>query len=527
MHRHRGDEGFSVAEVVIAAAIMFFVLTALVGLMGVSSSMSVQAKQKTALVNTVASVIDEVRATNWAGIDTAWAGSRVYYPEGENGPAVTVTIAVETKNAEGRPYLKVLTFNAATTSQGRSHTYETRVAIRNPDFNQTLSNDPDAPSIQFVEGVAPAEDEVLFAGQRHAGGAIVLRTKATAPADPIAEVSYEIAGQSLPGGSQALFTPYGSVFTYEAAPTWDTREVGDGFQNVTVTVKDARYRSTSVRRRYIIDNHGPLEPGTPSATAASTYELDMAWGAARDGGTGTDTVGWQWAYKYVYEALKEPVTGASNLANWTVAASGTHIAGETAAQAVANKGPFALRLQLDNPATPPTERTNGPFSRYVVRVTSAGVRTTGASMTATSAAVTAPELICNGTAKSFVTVSEKSNKYTYDFEGYVTAPAFPSATTPSYAVQYKTFDGKTAPTAWTTFGGATVVTTNGVARVRASRPMANKKYELYDFRVVVSNVQPTGALGGVTLPAISTNVARMATVGTVGQPQYLVAIWGQ
>src|SRR5512139_635268 len=56
------DSGMSVVEVVVASFILFFVLTAVLGLIGATTKSSISARQRTAMTNAVSSYIEHVRA---------------------------------------------------------------------------------------------------------------------------------------------------------------------------------------------------------------------------------------------------------------------------------------------------------------------------------------------------------------------------------------------------------------------------------------------------------------------------------
>src|SRR5512135_2825737 len=56
------DAGMTVVEVVVASFILFFVLTAVLGLVGATTRTSISAKQRTAMTNAVSSYIEYVRS---------------------------------------------------------------------------------------------------------------------------------------------------------------------------------------------------------------------------------------------------------------------------------------------------------------------------------------------------------------------------------------------------------------------------------------------------------------------------------
>lgn len=544
--RIRSEDGFTVAEVVIAAAIMFVVLTAIIGLMGSSTQMTVQAKQKTTLVNQVSSVIDEIRSASFTDIDS-WAGERTYYPDGVNGLVVVVDTTIETKLDKGKPYLKVVTINALGTFQDDTFHYDTRVSIRNPEFGSTMASDPDAPQVEFLDGTPPA-DEILVGSQRYGSdgsgskGSINIYTRAYGPADPLALVKYEIAGAPMTsnsGGAGVVFTPDTNPFLAPST-TWNTAQTtvvdgstvlkyADGFQTISVTAEDASHRTATARRRFILDNREADAPGIPYAIPLNSCSMVLGWAAARDGGTGADSIGWYWASRYEYSVYREPLSGGtSDITTWPRALVDYKVAGNTIAQAIQNRGPFTVRTAVAATSTPALSRVNLPFSRYFVRIRSGGPTGIGnAASTSANAIITPPELICDSSAQSSVTVGAKLlGTYRHTVNFYVTSPNFPCST-PSdlrqmYTVQYKTVDGS-LPNTWTALAGTKTVTQrDGHVFISEVRGLA--KNTPYDWRVLVTGVTPNGHLGGTALPAMPTNTGRMADA-TIGVPRYLNAVW--
>lgn len=498
MSRLRRSDGFSVAEVVIATAIMFFVLTALVGLMGVSSNMTVQAKQKSILVNAVASEIDRLRALPFDQIQTGDV-ERDY-----NGVLVQITQTVETKTAMGSEYYKIVRIAATGTMQGQSLTYRTSIIIRNPENNMTLSTDPDAPQIEFTAD-APAADEVFFGAERLNGGSIFLKTRAYSPANGLTEVRYLVGNSALiqASGASAVFTPTNNP--YFASPTWNTAAGGlaDGFQTVVAVAEDNQQRTATVKRRYIIDNSKPLAPGVPSGVALDSQMVRLTWNAARDGGVGTDPAAWYWASQYQYTLYREPLTGGGAPTSWPVAAQQTFAAGDSAAQSIMNAGPITRDASV-TAGGPALSRSSLPFSRFFVRVYSGSPRGMGdAYADSTALVVTRPELICDSSAQSTAKVGSKSgNKYPLTLALNVTKPNFPYTGTPTYSVQYRTPTGT-----WQPWPSAVTVTQSTNYVTLAST--ASLSLSVYYLKVGVSGVTPNGYAGGTALPVLETNAAKM------------------
>ncbi|MDZ4169139.1 MAG: hypothetical protein U1E26_05740 [Coriobacteriia bacterium] len=512
------SDGFSLAEVLFSVAIMFFVLTGIIGLMGVSSSMTVQAKQKTVLVNAVASEIDRLRGLPF---DQLVSGStqRDY-----SGVLVDVNMTVETKSAGGNEYYKLVRITATGEMQGETLSYSTSVVIRNPSNNMTLDSDPDAPTIAFTAD-APTADEVFFAGERLGGGAIILKTRADSPSASLSEIRYQVAGTTLTqgNGSSAIFTPTSNP--YYASPTWNTAagSLADGFQTVTVTAVDSEQRTASVNRRFILDNTPALAPGIPSGIGLDSASVRLTWDAARDGGAGEDPAAWFWASQYQYSVYRQPLTGTTSPLTWPLAVQSTTPAAATVAEAILNKGPLSRDTSV-TVSGPALTRASPPFSRFFVRVHSGRPRGIGESYAdSTSLVVTRPELICDSSAQSTVAYGSKSgNRYATTPSLKVTKPNFPFTGTPVYSVRYRVPGG-----AWTAWPVTPITVTQNSGYVTlSSAAWSNGALVAYQFQVTITGITPSGYAGGTVLPAMETNIGKVTVAPAANTTRNLSADWG-
>jgi|GEM_PF-5285389 len=515
----RRDDGFSVVEVVVAAAILFFVLTAVVGLVGVSSAMTVQAKQKSVLTNAVASYVDEVRAYSWEDIAaTDSDGDSVFVPASSTrvveGVTVTFATSVENRQVLGDEYMKNLRITATAVLGGQTQTYTTRVAIRNPSFNRTLSVDPDVPTITFESGT-PEENEVLYVNSRLAGGVIRIRTRAESPVGTVTQVRYEVAGRLLRdqlggGGNDALFEPNPPVATVANESYWDTRQDGvlDGLQTIVATVEDDQGRAGNVRRQYIIDNFSPLTPGTPTLAPTGSRTLGAQWPAARDGGTDAAPF---FASQYQWELSKDSTVGITPLGSWPRVASSIVPAGATYLEAVQAGGSFAANVSAPATVT--------PFGRYWLRVTSGSPRGIGTAYSDSAVVVTRPEIYCLNTPAPFnfvssvatTTIKSTGNpKYCdYTVTLFISKPSFPTSALSVANIQYST-DNVTwvnvVPGGRTSISAPVTTDARFLQQSFVYSESGSTARQLY-FRALV-NVTPTGGTA-VTLPTNS--VGRTAT----------------
>jgi hypothetical protein len=517
MFRPKNDTGFSVAEVVIAVAILFFVLTAMIGLMGVSSQMTVQAKQKSVLVNAVASEIDSIRALPFDQIVTGSVERE------NNGVQIVIDMTVETKQASGKDYYKRVIIEATGILQGRSETYRTTVAIRNPDNNMTLTTDPDAPQIEFTSA-APAADEVLFGTERLVGGSINLTTKSFSPSRNLAEVKYADKNGApliMSNGSQGLFTPNANPY-YVTTMIWNTNtgSILDGHYSVSVFVEDDQGVPGSTSRRYIIDNYPALAPGVPSGTGVDSSTLALSWGAARDGGNDGQPF---WASQYEYTVYREPTLGGGTPTAWPVVKNEIVHAGASTVEAIKNDGPITGIAVVATPG-PALDRATKPFSRFFIRVKSGRPRGIGTAYAdSTVLAVTRPELICDSSAQSSVEIGAKSGStYPYNVTLNVALPNFPYSGTPVYVVQ--SLDLNNASAAWTDMvASPTVTDATGYVTLTGMKKMSLRPYA---FRVLVSGIAPSGYAPSGQLPQMITNAGKTPMSVSKTTPYDLTLDWG-
>jgi Tfp pilus assembly protein PilV len=99
----RRDDGFTVVELVVAAAILFFAMTALVGLLGASTNMTASAKSRSALTNTIASELETIRMLRIEEVDYDTSGGQIPHTKVvtlENGVTLTLVYTITDRTAQ-------------------------------------------------------------------------------------------------------------------------------------------------------------------------------------------------------------------------------------------------------------------------------------------------------------------------------------------------------------------------------------------------------------------------------------------
>lgn len=512
--RRRRDDGFSVVEVVIAAAILFIALTALLGLLGVSTNLSVAAKRRAVLTNAMSWYADHIRSMPYERIaptpdgDIAPTDTRTF---GEPGKEITVvfTNRVSYPDGEQGSHLRTVNVTARCTLANKTYTSSMVIHVKNPEDDTTAATirDINAPVVEWVSPT-PAPNSVLFGSQVGTTRDMInLHVTASSPNDHITKVEFKI-GTSLvvdASGNSASFD-FGTDQTAVDPDTgWDTVNEGisEGFQTVTVVVTDDQGRTSTIDRQFIIDNAAPGIPGPVALgyTPDSRRQMNtLAFRAAPDGYHA-------WAYRYRWYLYREPASTVVPLSDWVLVREGS-------ASPPTPAGDIAAAVSYDGTITAQTYFE--PFSRFVARARAGSPLEIDQLEPSTVEAsyMSRPEVV-NATAT--VTVAKvavpgfpRAGVY-YSIDALVTAPNFPhgTLTRDSFVIQYA--DTSLETPVWT---NATVtwladpVEEAGRMRVRfiyynGATPINCKRLA---FRCGIS-VTPTGWGGGSLQGPYFTNAA--------------------
>lgn len=513
----RRDEGFSVAEVIIAASILFFVLTAMVGLMGASQQMGVSAKQRTVVTNAMAEYIDKIRATDFYTIALEPDGAIKPVEDVVYGP-YTVRFTNQVTNVEphGAKHLRSVHVQATCVIDGRTFTSSSVVYIKNPNLDTTADQllDPDAPIIEFTSATPP-ENAVLYGTQVFPSGHTVrIGTDVRSPNDLIERVEYRVDSVLVQDGAAgsaeiAVFTFTPALKNVSPESEWDTQQegVGEGLRTVTVVAYDDKGRWSTRDRIFIVDNELPGVPGPITGTTSTGYRGLLQFQAAQDPVVAEGEDPQTFATRYGYRLHREPSGYALGPEYWLLADEGTVDAGHDVISATKNQGPIRIAV--------PTE----PLSRYRASVWAGSPREFNwdAPSEMGYAFVSRPEVLPTATKESVCTTDYRKitgKIYTdYNVVLYVTKPTFPvNAAETRYEIQAKR---PTDGSAWypvTPLTGWSVDDAEGeYLKVSFTyRDEANTAQAL-SFRVGV-NVTPIGWAGGTPTGLLYTNAAGAAPI---------------
>lgn len=300
------DEGMTLVEIMVAAAILFVILTGVLGLAGQSINTGLQSKQTAVFNNVVNSYIERVQGMDF---DKVIVGDEL---NGELAPQKVVTVEdftvviKPTVVAGATASLKSLTVDATITrGSGQPSSMSTTVTIR--DKENYLTQGIAGPVVVWQPGM-PAENEIVFGYQKASGGALYVSVKATASEGRTIR-SVRITSDNGATLMDLLGNPaewrteeIGSVQTWttplfnwntlqEAVIDAETGETGpiiaDGARTIKVRVEDSAGAFTERRYPLIVDNYAPPNPSAADIMVAISPEQGpvVTWELPLDGTT--------------------------------------------------------------------------------------------------------------------------------------------------------------------------------------------------------------------------------------------------
>lgn len=361
--RCRRDDGFSVVEVVFAAAILFVALTALIGLMGASSRMTASSRAKTILTNEVASQLDSARAIPFDNLALTTA-----VPPGQVPPTITytksgytITMAYTITDRSAVNGTKEITVVGTISAPGfpdiRTSAF---AAVRNRVGGSTVV-DNNLPVIEIIDPTPPAET-IVAGNQVSGGGNLNIVTRSTSTSHKIKSVEYLVGTSTmLKSGTTIYADPAQHDFSGDNAEEtwsfqWHTRQVDqagvpsvqDGARTIRVIATDDQDRkSPPAQRTFIVDNYPPNIPtgrnlswtGYVDNSGNAAQSLSAVWNAAMDG---TDVAPYHLAEVY------ENTRGESDFAQWSAPYS-MQAPGKLPDDRLGAFGCYAIRVKSESP----------------------------------------------------------------------------------------------------------------------------------------------------------------------------------
>ncbi|TDB38933.1 MAG: hypothetical protein D9V44_04480 [Actinobacteria bacterium] len=498
------DEGMSVLEIMIAAVILFIVLTGVLGLVGTTTMMGVDAKQRNVMVNALNAYVERVQSLPFSSVDLEANGGALASEESTRVGEFTVTIRPAVEDGANAA-LKNLTVSITISAPRRTNvSMTTTVPIRDRSQFLTQANrSPETdPSIAFIDAYTPPEGSVVW-GTSCVGATGVLKLAVEAAASEgrvITNVALWIDDSYLAKDTllnQATWNPATQDFS-ESTFVWDTRQtedvvqddgvtylpveiIADGMRTVSAYVLDDQGVSVYTVRHFLVDNHEPGIPGVPVTTVESNTSATLNWLKSSDGTTDSD--------HYQVRMFKQPLgdTGSvSPFEHWPEVSVGT---------------PAGTSLAY-------TEGTS--FSRYYPVVRALSPRPLASEYTTGSPIFVTRPLITGG-----YKITQDNKKYTVTSSLTCSAPTFPTS---GLTYRWYRFSAD-APTPVAVGTGASLTADSVVLTVQnQNTPCPKVSY------YCVASYTPLGVGGGTPETKTSNTIATTAT-GVVGSTAYGVGTW--
>lgn len=425
----------TIVEVLVAAAILFVVITALLGLITQSMNTGMQAKQKTVFTNVVNSYIERVQGMDFAkvvvGSDPGQLASTETTTVGGYTIVITPSVAPGATSA-----LKTLTVNATISSaNGRTNTMSTTVIIR--DKKSFLTQGVTGPQITWKTANMPNPNELVYSKYKDSGGLLLLEAEATA-----AE-GLTISRVTITADNGWVLESAGGVLASWDIPldereqtwvltgfNWDTEQTGitdiedptehpvipDGLRTIKIRAEDSGGGFSERTYVLLVDNNPPSAP----------------------------------------KDLQKTLTLAGPAATWTTPLDGTTAPASCTVGLNRQSGTTWARTETTGVTT--DQIALAPFSRYIVDVTAVGVApASGAYAARTSPTTTMPKsVITPPDATGSYVVAGNGSKKTYKVSLSVAEPTFAVSGTPAY--EWRSSTSPTGP--WTTVFASTRTVTD-------------------------------------------------------------------
>lgn len=415
----------SLLEVVIAAAILFIIMTGVLGLIGRTLSMGAQAKEINVSNNAVNSYVEWVRSLPFDSITTTSTPPSI---ETTVVVADEYTITIVPQIAPGsNDALKEMTLTVTVNrADGFTETFSTMVVVRDRDQNLTEAtrNPSTDPRIKYVSPSPPDGTVVWYEGGQS------WWKDATGTLQPL---QFKVEVKPSSGRTIQIVRLEGEnswvlmdVFNNQASwsqPTWTVSplfawdlaqmasltepQVKEGRRDVWALTTDNASAQGSDMRVYLVDNLAPSNlPAAPTFTPSTTsWGGKLDWAVVNDGNTFAD--------HYYLRVLRHDVYGTWTSPGWPAVFNGA--------------------VPSNTWTVPSSEQ---PFCRYVAEAAAESPRGLRSATTAWTTFITRPKV--TGT----YTLSGNNKKWDVTTVSLSCgAPRFPTTGTITY--QWYTVDGTT------------------------------------------------------------------------------------
>ncbi len=327
--RFASDKGMTIVEVVVASAILFFIMTALIGLVGRTTAMAGQAKQMNDVNNAISTYVEWMRGLPFVELDSLESTT---IPSGD----YTVQI-VPTVQASDNEYLKNVWLGVTVTQpNGFLRVINMMVVIHDRDQYMTQSSQGPLtdPTILFLAASPPDQTVVWLSNgasywKDSSGVTRSLQISARATATEgrtVDEVFFQLEDtydlkDAITGDTARWLNPTWTDSPLVSVNLGQLDSDGvpifkEGLRTVQVFVKDSSGVIRQDVRQYLVDNKKPETAPVISYSDSGPETQLISWSLVMDGTTP--------AYKYYVTVRRQPMTPPTDtFTSWPVYASRT------------------------------------------------------------------------------------------------------------------------------------------------------------------------------------------------------------
>lgn len=377
-HRLADDEGMTLIEIMVSAAIMFIILTGVLSLVLQTTMMGLQAKQKNLMTNALNAYIEWVHTLPFDQVALVEDGGVLQESEQtSSGYAVVINPIVQDVNSALKDLIIDITL---TDPQGRTYSHTTRVSVRDRTqfLTQAEQSSATRPSIEILS-LTPPEGAVVWGSWWGTGSTYEQYEASKQPlyidikADAVEErvisgIRVSAGGLAcvdaadppnsavwLPGlqswSSTALLFTWNTAATeveeLDDGTTHVKRLYGDGMRTMKIWAIDDLNGEHTVERYFLVDNFAPPSP-TGLTLPVQPGTGNFSWNKTMDGDYGADSYRVEWARQGMSHT--NPDLGPFSVGGWG---------------ATAHDWPNAATFDGTVMSYPITTE---PFSRYAARV---------------------------------------------------------------------------------------------------------------------------------------------------------------
>ncbi|MCL4554396.1 MAG: prepilin-type N-terminal cleavage/methylation domain-containing protein [Actinobacteria bacterium] len=300
------DAGFTLVEILVASAIMFFVATALFGLVSTSTMLSVTAKADAVAVNAASSFLEQVRRLAYtevtqARINTLASGASTTIDGVTVSMSATVTphwFQDQNQSTLYPPYKHVAVTVRATGPVGRPFVLRTGTFVSelrptgSPPGTPNATGPPGVPEPPLYPATITLTPNTPRGGAVR-GSAVPMGMTAVAGGSGVTLNEIEILTSSTGVNPASILFKSGITEPSDSiSGQWNTLALNpggtqrfpDGLYMMRAEALDSRGQVTSFDWNLIVDNNPPEAPTTPvvRSTAGNT-SVTFGWDPARDG----------------------------------------------------------------------------------------------------------------------------------------------------------------------------------------------------------------------------------------------------